>query len=344
MRALLVLAVSDGGVGHHVKALEEHLLDRGYAVQVACPDATQQVFRFAHHQRIEVGTSRRPQDVARALRELNRHRADVVHAHGLRAGALAAIGTTAPLVISWHNAQLSGTSTGRALEWLVARRATVTLAASRDLADRARQLGARQVQVVPVPAPRRLATGVDPGLGHPLVLAVGRLAPQKGYEVLIAALPSFPDAVVAVAGEGPLRSDFERLAPQVHWLGRRDDVADLYDAADLVVLPSLWEARSLTAQEALRAGKPLVATSVGGLPDLLQDGALLVPPGDPDALATAVRSLLDDPAARQRLAARGRGVADTWPSDESTWSKIEAAYALALRIRPAAAPFRLPGR
>jgi glycosyltransferase involved in cell wall biosynthesis len=169
-------------------------------------------------------------------------------------------------------------------------------------------------------------TGRDPGLGHPLVLAVGRLHPQKGYDVLIDALPDVGDAVVAVAGDGPLASDLARRAPQVRWLGRRDDVADLYAAADVVVLPSVWEARSLTAQEALRAGRPLVATDVGGIRELVGDGAVLVPAGDARALGSAVRRLLDDPAAAAELAARGRAVADTWPSEQDTVDQVASVY------------------
>lgn len=323
---LLVLSVADGGVGHHVKDLERHLLARGVRVRVACPATTQRVFDFDTHLAVELGSSRHPYDVARALRVLRTEPADVVHAHGLRAGACAALATRGPLVVTWHNAQLNGGLLGRGLEQLVARRADVTLAASEDLAERARQLGACDVHVVAVPAAERPRQGTDPGLGHPLVLSVGRLAPQKGYEVLIAALPAFPDVAVAVAGDGPLRGRLQELAPQVHWLGRRTDVADLYAAADVVVLPSLWEARSFTAQEALRAGRPLVATAVGGLPDLLGDGALLVPPNDPQALGAAVRSLLDDPAFAARIAARGRAVAESWPAAERTWQQIEAAY------------------
>jgi glycosyltransferase involved in cell wall biosynthesis len=170
-------------------------------------------------------------------------------------------------------------------------------------------------------------TGRDPGLGAPLVLAVGRLHPQKGYDVLVEALPLLGDAVVAVAGDGPLAAELRAAAPQVRWLGRRDDLADLYAAADVVVLPSRWEARSLTAQEALRAGRPLVATAVGGLPGLLGDGALLVPPGDPVALARAVRGLLDDPAAARALAERGRAVASGWPDEADAVAQAAALYA-----------------
>lgn len=322
-RVLLVLASSTGGVGEHVRSLAAGLSARGATVTVACPSSTQAAFGFDRHVAVEIGSRPAPSDLAvlRRLRALARDH-DVVHAHGLRAGALVPRGS----VVTWHNAQLTGSPVGALLERLVARRARVTLAASADLADRARELGARDVRVAPVSAPDRVATGRDPGLGHPLVLAIGRLHPQKGYDVLLRALPLLGDAVVAVAGDGPLRDSLAAEAPQVRWLGHRDDVADLLAAADVVVLPSVWEARSLTAQEAMRAGRPLVATAVGGIPDLVGDGAVLVAPGDADALGTAVRRLLDDPAAATALGERARAVAATWPSADDAVDLVVAAY------------------
>ncbi len=332
--ALLVLATSTGGVGQHVAALERGLTARGLDVAVACPASTQAVFGFARHLPLEVGARPHPRDAA-AVARLRRLPGRVVHAHGLRAGTLAALSGRRPLVVTWHNAQLQGGRLGAALERLVARRATVTLAASSDLAATARARGARDVRVAPVSAPPLVPTGRDPGLGHPLVLAVGRLHPQKGYDVLVRALPLLGDAVVAVAGTGPLDEELRAAAPGVRWLGRRDDVADLYAAADVVVLPSVWEARSLTAQEALRLGRPLVTTAVGGLPELVGDGAVLVPPGDAEALGRAVRGLLDDPAAAAALAARGRAVAATWPDEDDTTAEVAAVYAALQRGGPA---------
>lgn len=322
-RVLLVLATSTGGVGEHVRSLETSLTREGATVTVACPSSTQAVFGFARHVAVQIGSRPSAADLAarRRLRALAGEH-DVVHAHGLRAGALVPRGS----VVSWHNAQLTGSLLGALLEKLVARRAAVTLAASGDLAARARALGARDVRLAPVSAPARLSTGADPGLGKPLVLAVGRLHPQKGYDVLVRALPLLGDAVVAVAGDGPLRDELAAAAPSVRWLGHRDDVADLLAAADVVVLPSVWEARSLTAQEAMRAGRPLVAAAVGGLPGLVEDGAVLVPPGDAEALGSAVRSLLDDPAARAALGQRALAVAAGWPSESETVAIVVDAY------------------
>ncbi|HWH29145.1 MAG TPA: glycosyltransferase family 4 protein [Mycobacteriales bacterium] len=326
-RVLLVLGTSAGGVGVHVRSLAAGLRERGMRVEVAAPASTQAVFGFADHVEVAVGGSPNPVRDARALRALRRAsvRVDLVHAHGLRASALAVLASGPPVVSSWHNPGAG--RTGAALERLVARRADVVLAASDDLAARARAAGARDVRPAPVAPPPPTLTGRDPGLGSPLVLAVGRLHPQKGYDVLVRALPHLGEAVVAVAGDGPLEAELRAAAPQVRWLGRRDDVGDLYAVADVVVLPSVWEARSLTAQEALRAGRPLVATAVGGLPGLVGDGAVLVPPGDPDALGRAVRRLLDDPVEAATLAARGRAVAATWPDEADAVAQAAALYA-----------------
>src|SRR3954471_11629081 len=325
-RVLLVLATSTGGVGRHVRSLAVGLAQRGAEVLVAGPASTQAVFGFPSYEVVDIGDRPRPMRDAAAVRRL-RHlaaRVDVVHAHGLRAAVLAP--TTVPLVATWHNAPLSKSRVAAALERYAARRATVTLAASEDLLRRAISCGGRDVRLAPVAAPALEATGHDPGLGHPLVLAVGRLHPQKGYETLVAALPLLGDAVVAVAGDGPLREELARAAPGVRWLGRREDVGDLYAAADVVVLPSVWEARSLTAQEALLSGRPLVATDVGGIRELVGDGAVLVPAGDAQALGSAVRRLLDDPAAAAEVAERGRAVAAGWPTEQDTVDQVAGVY------------------
>ncbi|MEO6204186.1 MAG: glycosyltransferase family 4 protein [Mycobacteriales bacterium] len=325
-RILLVLATSTGGVGRHVRSLADGLMARGARVVVAAPAAVDAVFAFPGHVPVEIGSRPDPRsDLAaiRALRRLARD-ADVVHAHGLRAGALAS--ATRPLVVSWHNAQLTGSLLGALLERHVARRASVTLAASSDLLLTARHRGASDARLGAVAAPPPVALGRLPGLGHPLVLAVGRLHRQKGYDVLLEALPLLGDVVVAVAGDGPLEDELRSRAPQVHWLGRRDDVGDLYAAADVVVLPSRWEARSLTAQEALLAGRPLVASDIPAVRELVGDGAVLVPAGDPVALAQAVRRLLDHPVEAAALGARGSAVADTWPTEADTVDQIADVY------------------
>ena len=357
MAVALVLAASTGGIGEHVRSLAAGLAARGAQVTVAAPETTGELFRFhaagAAFVPVDISGSPRPWRDARTVVRLRRavSRADVVHAHGLRAGLVAGLAVgpfrvaRVPYVVSWHNAVLTRGLRGRAsgvLELSVARMAGVTLAASPDLADRARALGARDVRFAPVASPPvrpspRAPQEVRGALGaadRPLVLAVGRLAPQKGYPVLLEAARDWrrrdPPPLIAIAGEGPLREEIGRRSASeglgIRLLGHRTDIADLLAAADVVVLPSRWEARSLVAQAALRLGRPLVATAVGGMPELVGDAGLLVPADDAAAFARAVTRLLDDPglAARMARAARSRGM--TLPTEDDVLRQVMAVY------------------
>ncbi len=131
-----------------------------------------------------------------------------------------------------------------------------------------------------------------------LVVAVGRLSPEKGQDVLLEALAAVPDRAVqgVLVGDGPMRPALEAraarpdLAGRVHFLGLRTDVPRCLASADLFVLPSRYEAQGMVVVEAMMAGLPIVASRVGGVPGILEDGvtALLVPPADPSALAAAL--------------------------------------------------------
>ncbi|MGW1996999.1 glycosyltransferase family 4 protein [Embleya sp. NPDC001921] len=356
LRAVLVLATSTGGVGAHVRSLAAGLVGRGVAVTVCGPGATDEHFDFtgvgARFRPVEIGSGPRPTDRA-ALRELRAAcaPAHVVHAHGLRAGLAAgnALGRhrvrRRPLVLTLHNAVLAGGAKGaltRVLEGRAVRAADVVLGASTDLVDRARQLGARDARLGPVSAPPlppaerdRAAVRAEFAAGdRPLLVAVGRLAPQKDYPVLLDAarrwLDDEPTPLLVVAGDGPLRESLQdRIDAEslpVRLLGHRADVADLLGAADLAVLPSRWEARALVAQEALRTGVALVATRVGGIPELVGDAAVLVPAGESDELAAAVRDLLADPTRRAELVEAGRAQAATWPDERETIAQVLSIY------------------
>jgi glycosyltransferase involved in cell wall biosynthesis len=254
------------------------------------------------------------------------------------------------LVVTWHNAVLQRgvralLLTG--LERLVARGGDVTLGASSDLVDRARQLGARDARLAPVAAPdlpsparsrsemREELFALAGGPVAPVLLAVGRLAEQKDYPTLLSALADHWPAdverpLLVIVGEGPLRADLERTARErglrVLLLGQRSDVPDLLAAADVYVLSSRWEARALVVQEAARAGLPIVATEVGGVPELIADAAKLVPAGDPTALAAALAILVTDGAERQRLGAAARARSASWPGEAETTEQVRAVY------------------
>ena len=349
---LLVLASSTGGVGRHVRALAAGLVGAGEQVVVCGPAATDALFGFtaagARFTPAEIPATPHPVRDAVAVAAVRRaaRAARVVHAHGLRAGLVSALAVRrTPLVVTWHNAVLAEGVRGRVLaglERVVARSADVTLCASEDLTDRVLALGGRDVRTAPVaapalPAPVRDAAAVRAELGadgRPLVLAVARLHPQKALDVLVEAAGRWssrdPRPLVAVAGEGPaeldLRAQIDRTGAPVRLLGHRDDIAELLAACDVAVVTSRWEARQLFAQEALRAGRPLVATAVGGLPGLVGDGAVLVPAGDVEAVTTAVQRILDDPAHAAGLAARGRARAATWPTPQDTLDQVRAVY------------------
>ncbi len=148
-----------------------------------------------------------------------------------------------------------------------------------------------------------------------LVLAVAQLMHRKGIDVLLRAVAQLrdPRLVCAVAGDGPERSALGALATElslgdaVRFLGRRVDIGDLLAACDLFVLPSRAEGLGVAALEALGAARPVVASRVGGLAELMADGAhgLLVPPDDPAALGQAIGRMRDEPDMRERFAAGG---------------------------------------
>jgi glycosyltransferase involved in cell wall biosynthesis len=347
-RVALVLGSSTGGIGRHVASLATGLTKRGRAVTVFGPAATGERFDFGTGF-VAVRVNAGPRAAPALRRAFAAARPDVVHAHGLRAGLVAGLArpSPVPLVVTWHNASLASGLRGavhRLLERRVARLADVTLGASADLVARAKAAGGRDVRLGAVAAPDlappsrpaaevREELGLAPG--QPLLLSVGRLHPQKGYDTLITAAARWrhrtPPPVVAVAGTGPaylrLAAHASAARAPVLLLGHRDDVPDLLGAADLAVVTSIWEARQLFAQEALRAGVPLVATTVGGLPELVGDAAVLVPPKDVDAVDAAVTALLDDPARRAELAARGSEQAATWPTEEQAVDWVLALYA-----------------
>ncbi|NED98335.1 glycosyltransferase family 4 protein [Phytoactinopolyspora alkaliphila] len=366
VRVAIVLSTSSGGIGRHVRSLVDRLEARGVEPHVVAPAVTGENFGFTapasgsapvhtpvRFSAVEILTRPRPRHDMRAVRALRRllRDADVVHAHGFRAAALAGLalgrrraGRT-PLVATWHNAVL-GSPPRRALlvglERLAARRADVTLGASADLVERAAALGADDARLAPVaapamPPPSRSRAEMRAELGaadRPVVLAVGRLAPQKDYETLLAAVARWAtrerQPLVVVAGDGPemdrLRRDADNARIDVRFLGHRDDVPELLNAADVYVITSRWEARALVVQEAMRAGVPVVATAVGGLPELVGEDALLVPAADPGAVAAAVTRLLDDPGLRTELAERARLRSRQWPDEDGTADQLVRIY------------------
>ncbi|RFU88071.1 glycosyltransferase family 1 protein [Streptomyces triticagri] len=368
LRAVQVLGGGSAGSSAHVRSLAAGLVARGVQVTVCAPAGLERTYDFTGAGARFVAVPRRSDPVSVAALCTETADADLVHAHGLNAGARTALALNArrrrpgharaPLVVTWHTRRHTEGARARLqrlVERRVARSASIVLATSSDLVDRARSRGARDARLAPIAfPPPRSADGPAPGHGaqddgeragpkaraelgaveRPLLMAVGSLHPERGYGTLLDATRAWtsldPVPLLVIAGEGPERAalqariDAERLPARL--AGRRDDVAGLLAAADVAVLPSRWESRSLLAQEALHAGVPLVATAVGGVPELVGDAADLVPYGDARALARAVIRLLADAERRAVLRTKGLAQAATWPSEDDTVNQVLSVY------------------
>ncbi|GAA4090239.1 glycosyltransferase family 4 protein [Streptomyces shaanxiensis] len=354
LRTVQVLGGGNAGSSAHVRSLASGLVARGVRVIVCAPVEADHLYDFtgvgAEH--VHVPRSSDPGSVA-ALRAACAD-ADLVHAHGLHASfrtVLALSGRRTPLVVTWHDrahAEGARAHLVRLLERRVVKAASVVLGSTSALVDRARRTGARDARLaaVALPEPGRPVEQDDPdrlrpkvraelgATGRPLLIAVGSLERHRGYDVLLDASRAWrgldPAPLVVIAGEGELRAALQRRIEDeglpVRLIGRRDDVSELLAAADVALLPSSWESRSLLAQEALHARVPLIATDVGGIPELVGDAAELVPYGDPQALADTVVRLLGDPERQELLRERGVRQAATWPTEDETVAQVLSVY------------------
>jgi glycosyltransferase involved in cell wall biosynthesis len=267
--------------------------------------------------------------MVRALRRASRD-ADVVHVHWL-AGALVAAFCGRPFVVTLHGTGSAGRFQDLELmrRWprlvgLVLRRARVVIGVSPQLAEAAARCG--------VPDARWIPNGVvlPDGLGDEAapaeVLFVGRLAPEKGIRDLVEATEGMN---VVVAGDGPLRG----LLPGALGFVPHAEVERLYRRAALVVCSSHREGLPLSVIEAMAHGRPVVATAVGGIPSLVDDGrtGFLVPPGDAHALREKIQLLLADAGLRLRMGRAGREKVEGLCSWERVTELTVDAYVTAAR-------------
>ncbi|MFF3460053.1 glycosyltransferase family 4 protein [Streptomyces sp. NPDC002730] len=349
LRTVQVLGGGSAGSSAHVRSLAAGLVARGVRVTVCAPAELEHVYDFPGAGAHFAPVPRRGDPAAVGALRAACAGADVVHAHGLHAAVratLALSGQRVPLVVTWHTRAHDDGARGqvlRLLERRAARAAAVVLGTCSELVDRARKRGARDARLAPVavPAPHGRPGDAESkaraelgAVERPLVMAVGSLVPHRGYGTLLDAARLWrgldPVPLVVIAGEGRQRGALQRRIEAeglpVRLMGRRDDIGELLAAADVAVLPSRWEARSLLAQEALRLGVPLVATAVGGIPELVGEAAELVPYGDAAALGGAVARLLGDPGLREELAAAGRAQAATWPTEDETIALVLSVY------------------
>ena len=363
---LLVLGPSAGGIRRHVAELADRLEARGRPVVVAAPAGVLEGLRRADHVVEIPELDRSPIDGLSALRRarqaLRLAAADVglIHAHGLKAGWLAvSLRPRPPVVVTVHNLVLAVTAGAatpvlRALEGELARRVERTVVVSAEMARRfTGSPGADRVRVVAPVSPLRTPSEtvaatrqrLGAGPGQPLAVCVARLHPQKGVDVLLGAAAlarrRLPALRIAIVGEGPLEAELRRQAQAldldgtVVFAGPSSNAADELAAADVVVVPSRWEGWPLVVAEALRLERPVVASEVGAVPEMVVDqvSGSLVPPGDALALAGAVESALADRPRTLALAVTGgRLLAARYPP-ELLVDRVEAVYEEALGSR-----------
>jgi glycosyltransferase involved in cell wall biosynthesis len=258
---------------------------------------------------------------ARAARRATRD-ADLVHAHWLPSG-LAAAATGKPFVVQLWGTDVELARRAPRLFRPILGRARLAICASNALAEAARALGARDVRVIPSPV--RLPAIVQEPDEPPHVLFLGRLSPEKGVLELVEATEGLPRVIV---GDGPLRD----RVPEAHGAVPSTDVGGFYERAAVVCVPSLREGYGMAAAEAMAYGRPVAASAVGGLVDLVEHGVtgLLVPPGDIAALRAAVERLLGDRDLRMRFGAAARTKAGERLSPAAAAEATIGAYEAAL--------------
>jgi glycosyltransferase involved in cell wall biosynthesis len=292
--------------------------------------------------RREIRPVRDTRALAALMRLFSRSSYSIVHTHTSKPGILGRLAARrsgvpaiihTPHLFPFHeeSGRLSAAAYVRC-ERLAARWCDRIVAVSEFHREWALQLGiGRPGQVISipngVPAERTVPTSSSAdvrralGIGDAfMVFASGRLAPQKGIEYLVRAAPrvreAIPGARIVVAGDGPLEDRLAQLSGELgvedtmQFIGFRADIAELLGAADLVVLPSLWEGLSISLLEAMAAAKPIVTTTLGSNREVTNDGAAarLVPPKDVDALAAAIVALAEAPDERDELARRGQAI------------------------------------
>ncbi|MDT0269877.1 glycosyltransferase family 4 protein [Streptomyces sp. DSM 44915] len=358
LHVVQLLGSGSVGTGSHVRSLSAGLAARGLAVTVGAAGSAERRYGFAAAGARFVPLPSGATLAAVRLLRMACADADLVHAHGIRAGMLATLalrGRSVPLVVTWHarSTQVGPAAQLRAItERLVARAATVVLGATSDLVHRARQRGARDARLAPValtsarrsPHADRMAEAhraklrADLGaLDRPLLVAATRPSHDPGRDPGLDLLLNasrywrdrLPQPLLALAGGGQDRALLSRIERQrlpVRLLAPGEAPAELLPIADLALLAARWAGRPPLVDEALRRGVPLVATAVGGIPEVVGDAGVLVPYGKPAALGAAVNALLDDPDRRAALAIAGPTQARTWPTEDTTVAQVLSVY------------------
>ena len=348
-----------GGVQVHVRQLGDRLIARGHEVLGLAPGTGQAdvpwVRLISRPLRIPYsGTvapvSPSPHTIGRIRSELRAFAPNVVHVHEPIAPSTsmyAALGSPAPVVATFH-AYLDRSrllSAARPLLTRVMKRVDVAIAVSEAAASFSVRRFGREPLIIPNGVEVQRFASSEPWRGAPtgrVVLWVNRLDPQKGFRVAVRAFDrlarQMQDVHFVVAGDGADREAVDELPPdileRVTMLGTvaHEDLPGWFASADVFISPAIGqESFGIVLVESMAAGVPVVATNIPGYREVVRPDAegLLVPPGNPLALSTAIRRILLDPklAKRYSSAGRARAVAYSW---DHVVPQIEAAYHRAL--------------
>lgn len=336
MRIAIVLGEVAGGVLAHVRSVAGGLIDAGHAVVVAAPTGVLDALSVegVHGVPVRIGERPDPRADAATVRTLRTLRdADVVHAHGVRAGALTALAHTGrPLVTTLHNAPPTTSRVNAALFALLlrvaARGSAVVLTVSPDLDAPARRAGAGDVRRAVIAAPD-VALPPQPHDGF-RAICVGRLTAQKRIDLLVDAAGLVDDVTWSVVGDGPdrpsLQAQIDATDAPVELLGRRDDVPQLLAAADVAVSTAAWEGQPVWLQEAVRTGLPVVAFDVGGIRETIGAAGVFADFPKVVGIADEVRRLAGDAAYRAARSTQARSVAGTLPTQRDEIDALIGLY------------------
>ncbi len=370
-------SLEPSGLGQHICLLAQEFRRRGYQQTLVCPDtpAARWLIERCAGLGLEVQTlcvreASDIEDYRRLVGLLRRGAYDLVHNHTGIAwegcwGTLAAAEAGVPVVCTEHLPYLITNPAERELKLHVSRLVTRTIAVSHGVARSFVEHGILRPQDITV-----IWNGIDPAVfsparcpelrtsllgiaaDRPLVVCIGRMTPQKGHALLLEAVAQLHRSrspgrrpLLALAGDGPLRSQLEQLAhrlgiaSQVCFLGRYARVPDLLRCADVLVQPSEFEGLPLTVLEGMASALPVIVTDVVGNNEAVIAGesGLIVPPGDAGALARAIALVLDEPALAVRLGARARQRVECEFTVARMAQRTEQVYQAVLRLTRAVA-------
>jgi glycosyltransferase involved in cell wall biosynthesis len=314
------LGASGGGIRRHVRYLAEHPPDGFETSHVAGP-AELRVYFSGFDYRTSLGA------------------ADIVHVHGLTAAGRVLGRRARPVVVTVHTDIRTQGRTARrpsmqVLARLLVRRADAVISVSQRVAASfpGSQVIAPAFEPLPPPSVSRDEVRADIGTPSDRVVVVtaARLHRDKGLDMFVRAVDG-AGADGWICGDGPEREHIESLArgTGVRLLGHRDDIADVFGAADVFALPSVGEAYGIAVAEALQAGLPVIATDAGAMREIAGEAGIVVDAGDEGAFAEAVRKVVHDPALRDDLVHRARSAAP--PDPPALVERIGDVYRSVLR-------------